>query len=106
MPRDLVREIRKLEARLDVFLQAEDAFVTELRDCVAQFKKFADGLERVEAGRASERITALRRLRLEAAKTLNAILQRQSKAEHEKSHILESYGALILALETRLQSVP
>ncbi|KON29804.1 hypothetical protein AC480_02510 [miscellaneous Crenarchaeota group archaeon SMTZ1-55] len=106
MPGDLAREIRRLEARLDVFLQAEDAFVTELRDCLAQFKKLTDGLERLEAGRASERVTDLSRLRLEAAETLNAVLQRQSKAEHEKSHILESYGALILALETRLQSVP
>ena len=103
---DLAREIRKLEARLDAFLQAEDTFVTELRDSLEQFKKLTHGLERLEAKPASERITDLQRRRLEVVKKLNAVLQRQSKAEHEKSHILESYGALILALETRLQSVP
>lgn len=39
------------------------------------------------------------KLRKEVTKTLSEALKNESKAKHEKSHLLESYGALILALE-------
>ena len=39
------------------------------------------------------------KLRLESIKALSEALQKGSKAEHERSHLLESYGALVLAME-------
>jgi hypothetical protein len=41
----------------------------------------------------------LMKLKLEAIKAYSEVLKKESKAEHEGSHLLESYGALILALE-------
>ena len=42
-------------------------------------------------------------LRYEAIKAFQEALKSESKAEHEKSHILESYGQIILALEEQIQ---
>jgi hypothetical protein len=39
------------------------------------------------------------KLGLEAVEALSEALKKESKTQHEKSHLLESYGALILSLE-------
>ena len=104
MPEELLREIRKLEARLEGFLKDEEAFVKELRSCLEKFKELNSTIEKLETKPDPKKIEELAKLRLEATKTLNEALKRESKAEHEKSHLLESYGALVLALEERFQN--
>ena len=99
----LLREIRKLEARLEYFLKDEDAFVKELRNCLEKLKDLYNTIERLETRPDSKKIEELMKLKLEVAKALSETLEKESKAEHEKSHLLESYGALILALEEEFQ---
>jgi len=103
MPEGLSREVRKLEARFEGFLKDEEDFVKGLRSCLEKFKELVDFIKRVETRTDSERVKELMALRLEATKTFRDALQRESRAEHEKSHILESYGALVLALEEQFQ---
>jgi len=43
------------------------------------------------------------KLRLESIKAFHDALKEVSKAEHEKSHLLESYGTILLLLEEQLQ---
>ncbi len=97
------REIRKLEARLEDFLRDEGAFVKELRSCLEKLKELHRTFERLGVKPNSRKTEGLMRLRLEVAKTLSETLKKESKAEHEKSHLLESYGTLILALEEEFQ---
>lgn len=103
MPKELSREILKLEARLEGFLKNEEAFIKGLRNCLEKFKELDNAIERLETTPDIKKVKELTELRLEATEMLNEALKRQSKAEHEKSHLLESYGALVLALEENFQ---
>jgi len=103
MPEELLREIRKLEARLENFLEGEEDFVKGLRSCLEKFKELNNIIEKLETRPNSRRLRELTELRLGATKMLTEALKRESKAEHEKSHLLESYGVLILALEEQYQ---
>lgn len=103
MPEELKREIQKLEARLENFLEDEEDFVKGLRSCLEKLKELNNIIERLETKPNSRRLKELTKLRLEVTKMLSEALKRESKAEHEKSHLLESYGALVLALEEQFQ---
>jgi len=103
MPEELSREILKLEARLKGFLRDEEAFVKELRSCIEKLKELDDYVEKLETKPDPKKVEELTKLRLEATKALCKALEKESKAEHEKSHLLESYGALVLALEEEFQ---
>ena len=98
MPEKLLREIRKLEVRLEGFLKREEVFVKGLKKCLDKFREL-NNLETLKTGTDPEEIEELMNLRLEAVKALSEALKKASQAEHEKSHLLESYGALVLALE-------
>lgn len=97
MPKDLSREIRKLKVRLEDYLKEEEEFVKQLRKCLSNFAELNNTLERSKM--SNEDKGKLTRLRIEAVKALSEALKREGVAEHERSHLLESYGALILSLE-------
>ena len=97
---ELLREIRKLKIRLDDFLKEEETFVKELRKCIEKLKDVSNRIEKLKS-----KPEELAMLRLEVARAFNEALKSESKAQHEKSHLLESYGALILALEEEFQKL-
>ena len=99
MTGELSREIRKLEVRLEGFLREEEEFVKELRKCLDKFTELNKSLEELKKEAGSKEVEELVNLRLEAIKALSEALKKGSEAEHEKSHLLESYGALVLAME-------
>ena len=51
------------------------------------------------------KVEELMEFRLEAARAFNDALISESRVEHDKSHLLESYGALILAMEEAFYSL-
>ena len=103
------REILKLEARLASFLRSEEAFVDELRGCLEKFRELNEKTSEIRSNpdnikewlklRDPSSLEEWMKLRTEAVKALSETLKKESKAEHERSHLLESYAALILALE-------
>ena len=97
---EMSREVRKLEARLG-FLKDEEDFVGELRSCLEKFKEL--NMKMSEIRLDPRKIEESMKLRLEAIKAFSEALKKESKAEHERSHLLESYGALIQALEEEFQ---
>jgi uncharacterized protein YdcH (DUF465 family) len=104
-PESLSVEIRKLEVRLAEFLEYEDAFVAELRSFIEKLKELHECMRRAEMQLDSEKVKELKQLKLKVADKLNEALKEESKAEHEKSHLLESYGALISSIELEFQSL-
>ena len=98
MPEEMSREIRKLEARLDDFLKDEEIFVRELRGCLETFKELNTKMSQIRSDPRN-----IEELKLEAVKAFSEALRKESRAEHEKSHLLESYGALIQVLEEAFQ---
>jgi len=108
MSEEVSREIRKLEARLEGFLRSEEAFVVELRGCLEKFRELnvktseiqfdPSSIEEWMKLRDPSNIEEWMKLRLEAVRALSETLKKESKAEHERSHLLESYAALILVL--------
>ncbi len=105
MSEDLLREVRKLEIRLEGVVKAEDDFVQSLRRCVEKFKAVVAVLQRGDAGVGAERGKEFMARRFDAISALHEALQRASTAEHEKSHLLESYGAVVLAVEKQMPGV-
>lgn len=102
MAEDLSREVRKLEARVEGFVKAEEDFVKGLRRCVEQFKAVVGVLQRGDAGVGAEQEKEFMVRRFDAISSMHEALQQASTAEHEKSHLLESYGAIVLALEKQM----
>ncbi len=101
MSEEVSREVQKLEARLENFLKDEEVFARELRGCLEKFREL--NMKMSEIRLDPRKIEELMKLRLEAIKAFSEVLKKESTAEHEKSHLLESYGALILALEEGFQ---
>ena len=99
MSKEFLREIQKLSVRLERFIATEDEFVKELRSCVRQFRVLHNTLTE-HTGSLDPTISAeLIGLRLKTIHSLSKALTKGSDADHEKSHLLESYGTLLLAAE-------
>jgi hypothetical protein len=94
------REIQKLEARLESLIKSEESFVDELRRCVETFRDLNVKTSRTPFHPDIHK--EWMKLRLEAIRALSEALKKAGKAEHARSHLLESYSALILALEFEL----
>jgi hypothetical protein len=94
------REIQKLEARLESLIKSEEVFVDELRRCVEKFRDL--DVKTSEIRFVHDSIEEWMKLRLEAIRALSEALNKAGKAEHARSHLLESYAALILVLEFEL----
>jgi len=90
----LLREIRKFEARLNDFLNEEEAFIAKLKKLVGKLLEAYD-----QIGRLRDNPEKLAALKLEIVKGLKEILESEGEVQHKRSHILESCGALMLALE-------
>jgi hypothetical protein len=101
---ELSREIQKLEIRFQDFIKNEEKFMTGLWTCLEKFKELNNNLEKFSSS-DSNKVEELKEFRLEATRAFNDALKRESRAEHEKSHLLESYGALILAMEEAFYSL-
>jgi len=105
MVENLSRETRKLEVRLKEFVKEEEEFIKELKKCLDKFRKVNIQLERVKTLADPTEVEYLMTFRLEAIKAICDMLIKRSVVEHEQSHLLESYGTLILALEEIFQNI-
>jgi hypothetical protein len=93
------RELLKLEVRFGEYMKAEQEFVEHVKECIQVFKELIENLEKRDKTSSCEEIKKLSKLRREAIKSLGKVLKSESDIKHEKSHIFESYGALILCLD-------
>ena len=93
-----LREVRKLEVRLDDYLKEEETFVTAIRACIAQFKSLHCRIEKLNEKPEADEIAETLALKTKCETAFGKAMMRQGEAGHEASHLLESYGALILAL--------
>jgi hypothetical protein len=91
---ELSKEIEKLEVRLKDYLSENREFIKELKECINELNKFNNYLQESEI--KNERI---KETKLEITDAFNEVFQKKSKSEHEKSHLLESFGSIILLLE-------
>ena len=96
MSREISRETRKLEVRLEDYMKADEEFVKDAKRCITIFKKMGN---KIAENQNIEKLKDLSEFRRNAAKSLSKLFSSESKVAHERSHILESYGALILSLE-------
>ncbi len=92
------REVRKLEVRLEDYLKEQDVFVQKIRSCITQLKELHIIIEPLSAPVNPETAEKISKLKTQAIETLSEAMKLEGHAEHEKSHLLESYGALITEL--------
>jgi hypothetical protein len=103
MGSEFSREIRKLEVRLEDYMKAEQEFVEHVKECIRVFGELMKHLEKRSKTSSSKEIEKLSMLKTETIKSLSQVLKSESNIEHEKSHLLESYGALILCLDEEIE---
>jgi hypothetical protein len=96
---ELYREVRKLEVRLNDYLKDEEMFIKELRGCIGQFKSLHASIEKLGNQPDTKKISEVLKLKTESEEAFSEAVTLEGKAEHERSHLLESYGALILTLQ-------
>lgn len=96
---EFYKEVRKLEVRLEDYLKDEEVFVKNLRDCIAQFKALHNSIEKLLKSLDAKEIDEVLKLKTKGVEAFSEAMFNEGKAEHERSHLLESYGALILALQ-------
>ena len=101
MCEELLTEIRKLEVRLQEFIEAEQKATESLRKWIDKLKDLHNSVSKIKE--KPELTEKMLKLRLEYIKAFHDALKEVSKAEHEKSHLLESYGTILLLLEEQLQ---
>ena len=94
------REARKLEVRLDDYLKDEEVFVKSLRGCIEQFKSLHASIERSSLSLDPKKLNRILQLKKESEEDFSEAIINEGKAQHERSHLFESYGALILVLQT------
>jgi uncharacterized protein (DUF1697 family) len=92
------REVRKLEARLEDYLKEEETFVKQIRTCITQLKDLHTYVEQSPVPVTPEAAEKISQLKKDAVAALGETMHLEGEAEHEKSHLLESYGALIVQL--------
>jgi len=97
MGEDLLTEIRKLEVRLQEYIEAEQKATESLRKWINKLKNLHSSVSKIKE--KPELTEKMLKLRLESIKAFHDALKEISKAEHEKSHLLESYGAILTLLE-------
>lgn len=93
------REVRKLEVRLDDYLKDEEIFLNALRSSIGQFKSLHTFIEKLGVNPEAKEIYDVLDLKTKSEEAFSKAVIHQGDAEHERSHLLESYGALILALQ-------
>lgn len=103
MSSEFSREIRKLDVRLEDYMKAEQEFVEHVKECIRILWQLMENLEKKGKTSSSEEIEKLSLLKKEAIKSLSQVLKSESNIEHEKSHLMESYGALILCLDENFE---
>lgn len=93
------REVRKLEIRLNDYLKEEESFVTELRNSITQFKSLYSITSNIDGKNGQKEVADALALKAKSEETFSKAIIQQGEAGHEGSHLLESYGALILTLQ-------
>lgn len=99
MPEELSLEIRKFEVRLQQYVKAEEEAIKSLTAFIGKVKELNNLLGAQLKEEKSERIEKIMELRFENIKALQNALNCMAKAEHEKSHLPQSYGSILLAIE-------
>lgn len=99
MSSEFSREIRKLEVRLEDYMKADQEFIEHVKEYAKALRKLSEGLEKREKTPSPNEIEKLSRLKSDAIESLSQVMKSESNVEHEKSHLLESYAALVSYLE-------
>lgn len=100
MSNELSREIQILNVRVEHFIEKEEEFVKHLRNCLSIFQALNHKFRRTKLQSNVKIIKEILNVKSEAIEALSEAMAKASDAEHEKSHLLESYGALLLATES------
>ena len=100
MSEESLKDIAKLRIRVRDSAKAEETMMAKLEVCLVKWEKLC-----IELGKSVSNVRRedMFRLHSEAYEALKSALESQSKVEHERSHIPESLGSLLLDVENDFQ---
>jgi len=100
MSENPTQEIAKLRVRIRNLSEAQETTILKLEQCIAKWEELSVELQKSTVSFDRKRML---RLHLEAHEALLQAFESQSREEHERSHIPESLGSLLLGVENYLQ---
>lgn len=103
MPENFLKEIKKLEIRFKNFLEKENEFINGMKNSLKKFYELNARMDELKI--KPESFKEFMEFKIEAINNFSNLLKKESELEHEKSHLLESYGSLLLALEEATKSI-
>lgn len=92
----LEREVKKFRVRVSDYLRGAEEFREKIDRLISKLEEACIKLK-IEK---PETLIAIKR---EVVEAISEALRAEGEIQHERSHLLESYGAIILALEKELQ---
>jgi len=105
MPENFLKEIKKLEIRFKNFLEKENEFINGMKNSLKKFYELNARIDELKIKLKPESFKEFMEFKIEAINNFSNLLKKESELEHEKSHLLESYGSLLLALEEATKSI-
>jgi len=99
MSETLEKEIKKLEVRISNLIEESKMLIKDLKELEKQILKLYE-----KAGKIEE-VEEVMETRVKSAEKLRDVINGFGRIEHIFSHILESYGEIILTLEKELQKI-
>lgn len=104
LPEELSLEIRKFEVRLKEYVEAEDKTIKSLKTLVEKLREL-NSFIKSSSEKNLEKLDKIMELLIQVIKAFHDALSCISKAEYEKSHLSESYGKSLSALEKQIQKI-
>jgi hypothetical protein len=96
---EVSREVMKLKVRLKDVIQCEEEYIHALRVLIEKFQILTDELMTIKEKPEPSQLEKLSKRRFDAIRTFNEALEKGSKAWHEHTHLLESFGSLMITTE-------
>ena len=100
MSESSTQEIAKLRVRISNLSKVQQTTVLRQEECLTKWEDLIVELQKPHGSVDKGRVL---RLRLAAFEALRDAFESQSREEHERSHIPESLGSLLLAVENCIQ---
>ncbi|GEM_PF-2266974 len=109
MSEELKREVRKLEARINSYIEVESDLINalkKLKENIEKIDEICNILTRSSKGDFSiNDLIRILELRVEFTKIINEVLEEIGRSDHAKSHFIESFNTLFMLLEENVYSL-
>ncbi|MFP4171072.1 MAG: hypothetical protein ACLFUV_08665 [Methanomassiliicoccales archaeon] len=102
MSEEFTKEVKKLDVRVEEFCRREKEFVHQLHEYVRSLKEFDEAIDG-QGGYGDMSIDRIMELKSKTYHSFQRLMRSWSECDHERSHLLESFGGVLTSMEESLR---